>query len=205
MASTYAELLTEISGYTTRGDVEQVIPLWVQFAEADFNRRLRHRKMVARKTSALATGRVALPSDWLSAINIEVDGRIPSRLAYLSPSDLDKARDDYETSGIPLYYTLVGDEIEVAPHPSTAATLEMLYYARIPALSGSNTTNWLLSEAPDLYLFGALAQALPWLEGDPRAQSWVDKAEAILAQINTHDERARFSGGPLVRRLRTFG
>lgn len=205
MASNYTELLAEIAGYTTRGDVEQVIPLWVQFAEADFNRRLHHRKMVARKTATLDAARTALPSDWLSAINIEVNGRIPSRLAYLSPSDLDKARDDYETSGIPLYYTLVGDEIEVAPHPSGTATLEMLYRARIPALSTGNPTNWLLTEAPDLYLFGALAQALPWLEGDARAQSWVDKAEALLAQLNTHDERARYSGGPLVRRLRTFG
>lgn len=205
MAANYADLQAEISGYTTRGDVEQVIPLWIQFAEADFNRRLQHRKMVARKTATLNSARVALPSDWLSAINLEIDGRIPSRLKYLSPSDLDNARDDYETSGIALYYTLIGDEIEVAPHPSTSSTLEMLYRAKIPALATGNPTNWLLAEHPDLYLFGALAQALPWMEGDPRAQSWVDKAEAILAAINTHDERARFSGGPLVRRLRTFG
>jgi hypothetical protein len=205
MASTYGALLLEISDYTTRGDVEQVIPLWVQFAEADFNRRLVHRKMVARKTATLSEARVPLPSDWLSAINLEIDGRIPSRLKYLSPSDLDNARDDYETSGIPLYYTLIGDEIEVAPHPSTSSTLEMLYRAKVPALSTGSPTNWLLTEHPDLYLFGALAHALPWMEGDPRAQSWVDKAEGILANINTQDERARFSGGPLVRRLRTFG
>jgi hypothetical protein len=205
MATTYTALLDEIAGYTTRGDVEQVIPLWITFAEADFNRRLQHRKMVARKTATLDSGRVALPADWLSAINIEVNGRVPSRLAYLSPSDLDKARDDYETSGIPLYYTLIGDEIEVAPHPSGAATLEMLYRAKLPALSIGAPTNWLLTDHPDLYLFGALSQALPWMEGDPRAQSWVDKAEGILAQLNTHEERSRFSGGPLVRRLRTFG
>ena len=185
--------------------MEQVIPLWIQFAEADFNRRVVHRKMVARKTATLSSGRVALPSDWLAAINIEVDGRIPSRLKYLSPSDLDSARDDYETSGDPLFYTLIGDEIEVAPHPSTSVTIEMLYRAKVPALSVGNPSNWLLLEAPDLYLFGALAQALPWMEGDPRAQSWVDKAEAILGQLNTQDEKARYSGGPLVRRLRTFG
>jgi hypothetical protein len=205
MASNYTALQEEILAYTTRGDVDQIIPTWIAYAEADLNRRLQHRKMTARKTATLDTSRVALPADWLSAINIEVDGRIPSRLKYLSPSDLDNARDDYETSGIPLYYTLIGDEIEVAPVPSTAATLEMLYRAKIPALSGGSPTNWLLTEAPDLYLFGALSQAQPWMEGDPRLQSWVDRYEGILAQLNSHEERSRFSGGPLVRRLRTFG
>jgi hypothetical protein len=205
MATTYTELLAEVMGYTTRGDVEQIVPTWVAFAEAELNRSLRHRKMVARKTATLSAARLALPSDWLEAVNIEVSGRVPSRLRYLSPSDLDNARDAAGgDSGIPLYYTLVGDELEVAPAPSSSATVEMLYRAKLPALA-TNTTNWLLVEHPDLYLFGTLAQALPWLEGDPRAQSWVDTAARILGAVNAQDERSRFSGGPLVRRMQTFG
>lgn len=205
MATTYTELLAEISGYTNRGDVEQVIPTWILFAEAEFNRRLQHRKMTARKTATLSSARLALPSDWIEAINIEVSGRVPSRLKYRSPADLDAERDAFGgDAGYPLYYTLVADEIEVAPAPSTSVTVEMLYRAKVPALA-TNSTNWLLTEHPDLYLFASLAQALPWLEGDPRAQSWVDTAARLLADANAQDERARYSGGPLTRRLQTFG
>lgn len=205
MATTYTELLAEVFGYANRADVEQIVPTWVLFAEAELNRQLRHRKMTARKTATLSSARLALPADWVAAINIEVSGRVPSRLRYLSPSDLDKARDDAGGgAGLPLYYTLVGDEIEVAPAPSSSVTVEMLYQAKLPALV-SNSTNWLLTEHPDLYLFASLAQALPWMEGDPRCQSWVDTAARILGAVNAQDERARFSGGPLVRRMQTFG
>lgn len=206
MATTYTELLAEILGYTNRGDVEQVIPTWILFAEAEFNRTLKHRKMTARKTATLSSARLALPSDWNDAINIEITGRTSrTRLKYRSPAEIDDERDAAGgMSDEPHFYTIIGDELEVAPAPSSSATVEMLYRAKLPALATS-TTNWLLQEHPDLYLFGSLAQALPWLEGDARAQSWVDKAAQILAAVNTQDERARYSGGPLVRRMQTFG
>lgn len=205
MATTYTGLLDEIFGYATRGDIEQIAPTWVAFAEAEFNRSLKHRKMTARKTAVLSSARLALPSDWNDAINIEVSGRVPARLKYRSPADIDAERDAAGgLSGVPLYYTIIGDELEVAPVPSSSVTVEMLYRAKVPPLATAST-NWLLQEHPDLYLFGSLAQALPWMEGDARAQSWVDRAAQILAAVNTQDERARYSGGPLVRRMQTFG
>jgi len=48
----------------------------------------------------------------------------------------------------------------------------LVYYARIPALSDSNTSNWLLDYSPDIYLYGALMQSAPYLQNDERITIW---------------------------------
>lgn len=202
--TSYAELQQAIQDWLNKPELEQVAPTLIALAEADFQRRVRHRKMVSRQTATLSSSRVPLPATWLEAINLEISGQYPSRLKYASPADLDAYRDN-SSSGIGLYYSLVGDEIEVAPTPIDASTIEMIYYAKIPALSDLNTSNWLLVEAPDLYLMASLAQAAPLLGDDARLPLWQGAAEKLLTNLNDADTRSRTSGGPLLRRLSTFG
>ena len=78
----------------------------------------------------------------------------------------------------------------------------LVYYARVPTLSVSNTTNWLLTEAPDVYLYGALVHSAPYLKDDARIQVW----EALLAQginnLNTSSADAKYGGSGLVMRTK---
>ena len=47
----------------------------------------------------------------------------------------------------------------------------MVYRANIPPLA-SNGANWLLTLAPDLYLYGALLESAPYIKEDGRIQTW---------------------------------
>jgi hypothetical protein len=102
-------------------------------------------------------------------------------------------------SGKPSYYTIVGTQIEVIATPDTGYTGELTYYAKIPALSDSNTSNWLLAYAPDLYLYGALLEAAPYLKDDERLPVWSQMYVNSLGDIEVADQRASVSSTPLVR------
>ena len=70
----------------------------------------------------------------------------------------------------------------------------MLYYGRIPALSDIETSNWLLNDAPDVLLYGALLQSAPYLVDDARVQVWAGLYQSGVEALNIENEKARVSG-----------
>jgi hypothetical protein len=89
--------------------------------------------------------------------------------------------------------------LEFIPTPDTTYDGELTYYAKIPSLSDSNTSNWLLAYAPDLYLYGALVEAEPYLKNDERIAVWGELYLRVIADIEVADERASVASTPLVR------
>ena len=88
--------------------------------------------------------------------------------------------------------------------PDGDYTLEIIYYQKIPALS-ANTTNWLLDEHPDAYLYGTLMHSAPYLQADERVGIWAGKYQQIIEQIKTSDEKAKFSGSTPAISFTPFG
>ena len=70
------------------------------------------------------------------------------RASRVAPMDALKAQPD--VSGNPRKYAITGVNFEVFPEPASATTYQLTYFQTLPALSNSNTTNWLLSKHPDL-------------------------------------------------------
>lgn len=205
--ATYSQLQTRIADFLNRQDLTAVIPTFITLGEADMNRRLRHYRMVKRARTTLLAGlyRVAQPQDWVQAINIQVTGsRGPHRLEYLSPTDIDSAR-QVEATGEPRYYSFVSSEIEVAPTPTTDIEVEQIYFGRLPALSDAAPSNWLLASYPDAYLYGSLLHSAPYLDEDARVAVWLAGYERAMAGLEEENRRSTTSGGVLHRRLRTFG
>ena len=62
-------------------------------------------------------------------------------------------------TGTPRYFCVVGKQFRFAPVPSSATTATIVYYQSIPSLATATPTNWMLTEHPDAYLYGALYQA----------------------------------------------
>jgi len=131
------------------------------------------RFMEMRATDTLTAGNryLATPPDLRALKRIRITSTDPDRvLEYLEPDNFaDKFR--LAETGTPTHYTIIGDEFEVGKTPSAADTVEITYYAKISdsgptnktsdqkPLSDSNTSNWILANQPDIYLFGALAVA----------------------------------------------
>ncbi len=86
------------------------------------------------------------------------------------------------------------------------ANLKISVDGYLPALSGSNPTNALLRDAPDLYLFGALAESAPYLQHDERLQVWEARLSAGVKALRVSTERRLYGGAPRRREFaRTFG
>lgn len=196
----YATLQSAIADYLNRQDLTSQIPMFIQFVEADLSNRLRSREMIVADTITSVLGDVQLPADWLEAINLKIDGgKTPIRYITLDEADQITSEQFYSK---PNFYTIVDDVIRLVPAPSQNEDIEILYYAKIPALSDSNTTNWLLSKAPDVYLYGALVHAAPFLLDDQRIGTFGQFYSQRVDAIGQDSYRAIHSGSPLIARTR---
>jgi hypothetical protein len=85
-------------------------------------------------------------------------------------------------------------------------SVEMTYYKKIPSLSDSVQTNWLIERAPDAYLYGALLQMEGYLGQDARIPVWVAGLQSVLDELNAEAERNKYprSGGLVMRTSRSF-
>jgi hypothetical protein len=109
-----------------------------------------------------------------------------------------------DIAGIPKFYANIGDTIEVFPTPAAEYQMQLQYYAKTPALSDSNTDNWLLSDAPDIYLYGALVQAAPYLNDDARVQTWAALYSAAIQSLQKSSDDTRFAGSGLRMRVTSY-
>jgi hypothetical protein len=198
--TTYAELKTALASWLHRDDMTDIIPDLITMAEGQMNRELRVRQMVTvADSSSIAAGQetVTLPSNFNQAMALTVDGVELNQLAAYAYSRLKS--NDPDATGTPSIFSLVGSALYVYPIPSEAMNAELTYFAKIPALSDANTTNWLLTAYPEAYLYGALVQGSRYrVDPSVRADDMAS-FQAILEQIKMSDARVR--GGRLTMTL----
>jgi hypothetical protein len=206
--STYAELNTAVVNWLARDDLTSRIPEFIALAEAKFNRSLRCRQMEIRSTTTLDTSSdepqmMSMPTDFQSMRSFKITNFTGQpRLEYMSDAQMDEYRLAIgNTSSRPRYFSIFGSEIELAPTPDSNYVLEMKYRATIPALTASNTTNWLLTLAPDIYLYGTLLESAPYIKEDARIQTWGAGMTAALDGLNSLSQESGYGSGPLVARV----
>jgi len=175
---TYANLKLEIADWLNRSDLTTQIDTFIDLAEARMNREIRVRDMLSRTTLSISSQFTSLPSDFIAMRNINLDTSPLTVLQYVTPEYMDRIRrNKYSYSstsitGMPVWYTIKGSEIEVVPNPDSAKTANITYYAKIPALTTEADTNWVLTNHPELYLTGTLVAASAFLVEDNRIPLW---------------------------------
>lgn len=203
--TTYAELKTAVADWLNRDDLTATIPNFIALAEAQMNRQIRHRKMVVRADATVDTPYFAAPADWLETIRFQLNTNPITPLVYLTPEQLIEDEQVYSTGGQPMFFTVVGQQFQVLPAPDDSYDAELMYYAKIPALSDAAPTNWLLTEAPDVYLYATLVQSAPYLKEDERMGVWAGLYQTLINDMKIADERARIGSSKLTPRIRSFG
>ena len=204
--TTYAELQTSVANWLHRSDLTALIPDFIMLAESRMNADIESRSMEARVTltcvpgSTLAARLVALPTDMLEMRRLSVVDTDPAQvLEYKSPDQIMQDNPYLLSAARPSCFTVIGANIELASPPDAAYPLELIYQQRIPALSVSNTTNWLLAGFPATYLWGALASASPYTQDDERIAIYERKYQEMVNTINRIDW---YSGSTLRVRAR---
>jgi hypothetical protein len=202
--NTFTALKASIADFLNRDDLTAVIPDFISLAEAQINRDVRHWKMEARSSGqqSVADEYMQIPADWVETIRLHLTGSGTSVVNLISRDSMaDKRSSAEDVSGTPIYYTHADGQFQLYPTPSEDTDFELLYFQKIPSLI-SNSDNWLLLEAPDVYLYGALLHSAPYLVEDQRIAVWAQMYSAAVQRLNEVSEDARFSGSGLKLKIR---
>lgn len=204
--STYTELKSSIADWLNRSDLTAVIPSFVSLAEVGMERVLRTRSMLSRSTAPIDSQYSAVPSDFLEARSLKITSTAPIQpMEFQTIEVMDEMDAQSSAGGKPMYFTIVGNQIRVHPIPDGTYTGELAYYAKFTKLSDSVATNWILTSHPDVYLYGSLLQAAPYLKDDERTAVWTTLYAAAVEAMKSADERSATSGGALNVRTKPFG
>ena len=210
--NTYATLQTAVANWLDRDDLTDRIPEFIALAEARMNRTLRLAIMlnVDETTLGGATALVAgtrdyaLPSGYLQMLDFHLRTSPITTLSYLTPENMNTMWAGSQ-SGKPLAYTIFSDNssgtpiksVRLGPAPASAYDYSIMFYKKIDALSDSNTTEQMLTNNPDVYLYGALLEAEPFLMNDQRVQLWATAFQESLSALQEQDNKDRHSGSAM--------
>ena len=174
--ASYADLVSEMGDWLNRSDLTPKIPTFVRLFEARMNRRLRN-------------------PDMEQTFTVTMDGvtttfAINSRVRELREVFLSSSNDQE------INYTITGETIVFDSAPGVGDTLNYSGYVTLPSLE-TNSVNWLLTDHPDLYLFGSLARAEAYLKDDERLSLWKAAEDEVLSELLREGNQRRMPAGPL--------
>lgn len=198
----FATLKTEVAAWLNRSDLTNEVPGFIQLGEFRVYRDLRVRQMETALSAAISSGVLAVPSGYLEMKFAYVNG---SPMRKLERKDAEWIYLNYPTrssDGTPKFFAREATNFIFGPYPDSAYTVKGVYYKKLDALSGTNTTNWLITDAPDLILFASLCEAAPFLQDDTRVPLWEKKYAQIKDRFQRNDVEEEFSGSPLAVTVR---
>ena len=193
----YSELKTAVANWLNRDDLTTYIPDFVTLGEAMIYRQLRISAMETALNVTISSGVAAVPSGYVELKHAYLDGA-PTR--WLKRSDPKFIYEKYPTRSSdsrPAFIAREGSNFIFGPYPDSGYTIKGIYYAKLEALSDSNTTNWFTTNAPDLLLYASLMSAEPFLKNDQRLLVWGSLYSNIKDDIQREENNEQFSGGGL--------
>jgi len=197
--STFTELKAAIADWANRTDLTTQIIDFITIAEKKSFRRLRIRDMEKTADITINSEKEAVPTRFLAAISFYLDRDPLIQLQYVSPQVLYAEFNDI-TTDTPQVFTLEEENFKFRPIPSGTDTGKLFYYEAPAALSDSNPSNNVLTNFPDIYLYGALTELFLFLKDNEKWTSyktlWLDAVNAA----NFEDEDDRISGSRLTAR-----
>lgn len=192
--TTYSELKAAIASFLHRDDLTAEIDDFIDMAEADLQVRGRLGQWDTSATVTITSGSGPLPSDFAEAKAVRYSTAGTLQFAPLGGFD---EMATAGTSGTPRYYTIRGSNLLVYPIYSGDVTL--VYSARFTPLSGSATSNSLLTLFPDAYLYGSLAHACAWLQDRDNMIAYQAIANGAIERVRTYIEQYKFGNDLTVR------
>lgn len=181
---TYALLQTQVADYMHRTDLTAQMPTFIALAESLMFRELKVKDLETSVTGTTSGGSIALPADFdaVSRVTITYAGAERS-LDYASRPE------DYVSGGtVPKYYALEQDALRLFP-AADGYTYKLYYIPVIPALSDSQATNWLLTNARDLYLYTTALEAAKYTRNDAETAKLTAIVAPMLDSVRRLSER----------------
>lgn len=198
----FGELKTSIGNWLKRSDLSERIPDFVELCEADMRARLRPVDLQARTTVTVDAEYVDIPAGLKSVTRMSIDGDNNVPMRFVTPEVIE---DQYpsDATGQPLVFTIIGNQFQFRPVPSTSFTANLAYQAALTSLSADSDTNYVLTNHPDTYLNGALKNAFDYLNDDLKLAKYAALYEQCVQRIKDESGNKRV-GSNLRIRPQTF-
>lgn len=181
-----------VVAWIEREDLFDRVPDFIRLAEARFRR-----EITATEQEVTIALPGPLPDDFDSVRLVFLADAPTVALTQVSPAEL---RQNYAGPGTgrPQVFAITAGHIIIGPHDSSSHDAFLTYNRKIPSLTNSNQTNWLLLEHPDLYLFGTILQAEFYNWNDERLPLLKTAVDEAIIEINMAENRRRYGQGPIV-------
>lgn len=187
-----ADFLPQTQARMYRGDGMDIQPLRIS-------------AMVDSATLTPTAGAIAISTDvstgFLEFIELTPNTNGAVSLNYVPPWQFRKEADAIaDTVGPQNIYTIEGDTLYTAPAATTG--LKAKWYEKFTALSADGDTDWILTNAPHVYINGCMMEIMAYLQ-DQREAEFRAKFAASIKALNINDQRSRSSGSVKVARPRS--
>jgi len=189
--SNYTELKAAIADWLDRSDLTARIPDFIRLAELRIYRELRIPPMEAVVTVSSSNNKIELPSNYLEMKSVIMQGNPNKRLRRVAYRDqkLDN------TTGLPSTYARIATNLQVHPTPDSSKTYELYYYADLGFIEDeTDGQNWFTENAPDLILYGALMEAVPYIKDEEKVNLWRAAFTESMSKVQRLADKAEYSG-----------
>jgi hypothetical protein len=191
--STYAELQTAVANWLHRAGLTAIVPDLITLGEKRIFREVRVRVMESALNSAIASGVLAVPADYLELKSAYIDGTPVQQLQRATASQIYTQYPLRTSTSKPKKIAREGANFIFGPYPDSDYTVKGIYYAAPTIVSSSD--NALFVANPDLYLFAALSEASAFIKNDARIALWEQKYQSVKAMMEASDRREYGAGG----------
>lgn len=191
----YSNLKAAIIRLDGSNDLVDILDDCILMAETEMynNERVSLRCRELQTTASTTTGTddefLALPTRFLEfrSMHIIAAGK-PVDIRYAAPESLARK----SAAGRPEQYT-VTNQIEFNRTPDSDYTLKQVYYAKELPLDATNNTNDILTNYPNVYLFGALWAVNLYNAEEEKSQFYYQQ---FIRAIRGANQSSRQSAGP---------
>jgi hypothetical protein len=188
--ATYSDLVTAItSDWPARTDLAANVDQFIVLAEAIFNSKLRMRQMETTATLVPVSNLCTLPTDYIEYKRVVEVASIRRPLDYITEDAADRLYPD-RASGLACNFTILGTQLMA--FPLSTNNIELTYYQKIPGLTSTNTTNWLLTAHPNAYLHACLLYVGEFIKDADRVATESQFLQSYFDLMNAVENRGKF-------------
>lgn len=198
----YASLQTAVTDYLARSNLSTFVPNFIQNWEEKFYRQPLNFGpwMETALSSPIASSVIARPSGYLAMKYAYVDGNPASRLDRVSLNQLYGTYPRGGSTGRPRWFARDAENFVFGPAPDSTYTIKGTYWAKpvlMRSFAADAAAHWIIVNAPDLPLYGALLEAQPFLMNDKRIPTWDGFYKQALQNYRDLNREEDVSGSPV--------
>ena len=198
--ATYNDLVKSIISWSHRSDLNELIPDFIALAETEmynnegWQLEIRDMEVV---TDVLTTGLyLDLPVGFEKARSVQIQTSNGLQdLKSQAPEQLLRQ----VTTGQPRFFSVIGNQIELDRIPDSQYTVQFQYYKKPDPITALNQANSVLTNNPNIYLFGALHQLNIYTQDNEQAILFFSKMQSVIRGANKSAKKARYGPAPYMR------